>query len=702
MANKLYVTATEPRSGKSAVVLNMMQVLLRHVRNVAFFRPIINPGANGRDHHIELILKHFNLDIPYEDTFACTFKEARDLINADQENVLLEKIFQQCRKLEEKYDFILCEGSDIPQNDSAFAFDLNFSIAANLDSPIALVANAYQKPSEELIASTQATLELLSDRGQEVSCVFINRATITAAEREACTTAICTKIGCDQTLVAIIDEHPVLGHPTMADVKSALNADVIFGHLHLDTVVQEFVTAAMQVDNFMDHLGEDMLIITPGDRSDIVLATLTSRMANTYPNPAGILLTGGFGLSPHIQRILDGLPGIALPILSVSTPTFDTMKAVNEITSRITPGDTRKVNIALAHFERQVNTEVLVKRLINRKSTRMTPTMFEFGLIEQAKKHLMRIVLPEGAEERILRAVEALSIREVAHIIILGNADAIGKKISSLGLTFENVEIIQPDLSPKYESYADSYFELRKHKGITKEIALERMLDPTYFGTMMVYRDDADGMVSGAINTTAHTIRPAFEFIKTKPGFSIVSSVFLMCMKDRVLAFGDCAVNPNPKAEELAEIAINSAQTAKIFGIEPRVAMLSYSTGTSGKGADVDIVLEATRIAHEKAPDLLLEGPIQYDAAIDPDVARTKLPDSDVAGKATVFIFPDLNTGNNTYKAVQRAAGVVAIGPILQGLNKPVNDLSRGCTVADIINTVTITAIQAQAEKGLI
>jgi phosphate acetyltransferase len=328
--------------------------------------------------------------------------------------------------------------------------------------------------------------------------------------------------------------------------------------------------------------------------------------------------------------------------------------------------------------------------------------MFEFNLIQKAKSNKMRIVLPEGQEERILRAAEMLNRRGVAEIILLGNLNVVKQKISDLGLQLSNVTIIQPELAPEFEDYVATYFEARKKKGISMEHARDTMCDTTYYGTMMVKKGDADGMVSGAVNTTAHTIRPAFEFIKTKPEASIVSSVFLMCLKDRVLVFGDCAVNPNPTSEQLAEIAISSADTARIFNVDPRIAMLSYSTGSSGKGADVEKVIEATRIAKERAPHLMLEGPIQYDAAIDADVAATKLPDSKVAGQATVFIFPDLNTGNNTYKAVQRAANAVAIGPVLQGLNKPVNDLSRGCTVADIVNTVAITAIQAQAEKGLI
>ncbi|MDR2076528.1 MAG: phosphate acetyltransferase, partial [Desulfovibrio sp.] len=337
-------------------------------------------------------------------------------------------------------------------------------------------------------------------------------------------------------------------------------------------------------------------------------------------------------------------------------------------------------------------------RIISLNPTRITPKMFEFSLLERAAAKKMRIVLPEGEEERILRATDILLRRNVAEIFLLGNPSVITEKITRLGLNFTPC-IIQPDASPLFDDYAATYRDLRKKKGLSLEQARDVLNDPTYFGTMMVHKGHADGMVSGSINTTAHTIRPAFEFIKTKPGVAIVSSIFLMCLKDRVLAFGDCAVNPNPTAEELAAIAVSSAETAALFGITPRVAMLSYSSGDSGKGVDVDKVIEATRIARRIAPSLLLEGPLQYDAAIDPDVAHTKVPDSQVAGRATVFIFPDLNTGNNTYKAVQRAAeGAVAIGPILQGLNKPVNDLSRGCTLTDIVNTVAITAVQAQGE----
>ena len=356
---------------------------------------------------------------------------------------------------------------------------------------------------------------------------------------------------------------------------------------------------------------------------------------------------------------------------------------------------------AIAYFAQHLEGKDLVKAVDDYAVAAVTPKMFEFALMERAKKHKMRIVLPEGSDDRILSAAAEVDRRGVASIIILGDEAAVKKRLGELGLSFSG-DIISPASHAKFDAYADAYYEARKAKGVTPEKAREVMTDASYFGTMMVWKGDADGMVSGAINTTAHTIKPAFEFVKMKPGVSTVSSIFLMCLKDRVLAFGDCAVNPNPTPEQLAGIAVSSAETARIFGVDPRVAMLSYSTGSSGKGPDVDAVIEATKIAQEMAPDLALEGPLQYDAAVDMAVAKTKLPNSKVAGKATVFIFPDLNTGNNTYKAVQRAANAVAVGPILQGLNKPVNDLSRGCLVADVVNTIAITAVQAQADKGLI
>lgn len=701
MYNNLYITATESHSGKSAIVLGMMQLLIRNMRKVAFFRPIINePILDDKDHDINLMIQHFKLDLAYQQTFAYTLEEARQLINSGQRNLVIENILQKFRSLAQEYDFVLCEGTDFLGKDAAFEFELNADIAANLGCSVMIVANGAGKAADDILESTQLILDQLGEKNLDIVSIIINRTTLTETEKdELRASLVCKNCTVQKPLLYAVPEEPTLGKPSMGDVAKWLNAEVLYGSNRLEALVGDYLIAAMQVHNFLDYVTQDNLIITPGDRADIVLASIASRLSSAYPDISGVLLTGGIRLPQSVHQLIEGWTGVPVPVLLTESHTYKTVQVLSQLYGRIQPGDLRKINTALGLFERYINGKEIGNRIVTTRPTRITPMMFEFELLERAKQNKMRVVLAEGEEERILRAADILLRREVADIILLGDAGKIGTKIGELGLDLDGARIIQPDRAPQFDDYARTYYELRKAKGINEEQARDRMLDPTYFATMMVYKDDADGMVSGSINTTAHTIRPAFEFIKTKKGCSIVSSVFLMCLKDRVLAFGDCAVNPNPTAQQLAEIAIASAHTAKVFGIEPRVAMLSYSTGTSGKGADVDVVVEATKIAKEIAPDLLLEGPIQYDAAIDPDVARTKLPDSKVAGKATVFIFPDLNTGNNTYKAVQRAAGAIAIGPVLQGLNKPVNDLSRGCTVPDIVNTVAITAVQAAAEK---
>jgi phosphate acetyltransferase len=430
----------------------------------------------------------------------------------------------------------------------------------------------------------------------------------------------------------------------------------------------------------------------------VILGSLAAAVSESYPNIAGLLLTGGLTPENQVQRLIAGFKKYSpIPVSMVDTDTYTTAMDASVVRPALTPENDRKIAAALGIFESNVDTARLEERIQVVRSNRVTPIMFEYKLIERAKADPRHIVLPEGEEERILRASEILLRRGVADLTLLGNPDEIKNKIGTLGLNLDGIHIIDPLTSDHRESFAQTYYALRKHKGISEEMAFDTVTDVSYFGTLMVHKDLADGMVSGAIHTTGETILPALQIIRTRPGFSIVSSVFLMCLADRVLVYGDCAVNPDPNAEQLAEIAISSAETAAIYGIEPRIAMCSYSTGESGQGAEVDKVRQATRIARGLQPDLKIEGPIQYDAAVDAGVARTKMPDSEVAGKATVFIFPDLNTGNNLYKAVQRSANAVAIGPILQGLKKPVNDLSRGCTIPDIVNTVAITAIQAQA-----
>jgi phosphate acetyltransferase len=483
----------------------------------------------------------------------------------------------------------------------------------------------------------------------------------------------------------------------MGDIARAMNAKLFSSSSEtLNHLVYNYKVAAMLVPDFLDYVEKGDLIITPGDRSGIILACLLSYHSKNYPQIAGLLLTGKQEPTPQIQHLIDGLGDLPFAVLGVSTDTFTTTLNVSKVHARLYSQNDRKIAIALGLVEDNINMQELQQRLLARKTPRVTPLMFEYELLQRAKTKPQHIVLPEGKEERILRAAEILQLRGAVKITLLGNEELIKQKIEALALQLEGVEIIDPMSSDLRQLYAETYHELRKHKGVVYDMAYDLMADVSYFGTMMVHLNHADGMVSGAVHTTQHTIRPAFEIIKTKPGTAIVSSVFFMCLEDRVLVYGDCAVNPNPDAQQLADIAISSAKTASMFNISPRIAMLSYSTGKSGKGEAVEKVREAVNLAKSLKPELILEGPMQYDAAVDSKVAKTKLPDSEVAGQANVFIFPDLNTGNNTYKAVQRSSGAVAIGPVLQGLNKPVNDLSRGCTVTDIVNTVVITAIQAQ------
>jgi phosphate acetyltransferase len=703
MANNLYVTAAEERSGKSAIILGVMQVISKEISRIAFFRPIINDHVFGRvDHDLNLILKYFKLDIEYNDTHAYTLSQARQLITSGKEEILYENILKKYKQLETKYDFVLCEGTDFQGKDPGFELDLNANIAANLGAPVLLIASGRDKSTEEICTHTAITIDTLEEKGVDITACIINRAPETFL-RDTASNAKCREQFGRPFPLYVIPENKALGNPTIDDVKRWLGAEVLYGKPSMLNLVSNYLVAAMQISNFLEYIKEGSLIITPGDRSDIIISSLASRISSAYPNIAGILITGGIEVSPSVQRLIQGWTGIPVPVLFVESHTYDTVQSVNELYGRIEPTDTKRIATAFGWFAKYVDSSELTKRVVSQRSTKITPRMFEYSLVEKAAANRQHIVLPEGQGERILNATDIILRRGIADITLLGRVEEIKAKASKLNINIDGAQIIDPTTSEYYDDFVQTYFDIRKHKNIVMDVARDRMSDPTYFGTMMVHKGLADGMVSGSITTTAQTIRPAFEFIKTKPGVSVVSSIFIMCFQSKVLAFGDCAVVPNPDARQLAEIAISSAETARIYGIEPRVALLSYSTGISGTGEDVDKVAEATVIARqmmkELGLDFPLDGPLQYDAAFDPEVAALKSPGSAVAGQATVFVFPDLNTGNNTYKAVQRAANAVAMGPVLQGLNKPVNDLSRGCTVLDIVDTVALTAIQAQVAK---
>lgn len=695
MANSLYIAAMAPGSGKSVIALGIMELLSRRIRRLGYFRPVV-PSAKEPDNNIRLIKARYHLDLSYAEMVAYTHDAARNLVAEGQSETVLKNIISKYKKLERKCQFILCEGTDFTDVGSAFEFDFNAEVARNLGSPILALVNGRNKSPDETIDAMQVTQESFEDKGCTVVATIINRVDI---NRVRDVIDHIKKIGLEKEPIYILPEEPILGKPTVGEIARNLNAQILQGEPKgLNRDVHDFKVAAMNLPHFLDHIADGDLIITPGDRADVILGCLATTVSETSPNIAGLLLTGGLTPEDQIQRLMEGFKKHSpIPVISVDTDTYTTALNASVVRSALTPENDRKIAAALGIFESHVNTKQLEDRIEVVRSIRVTPIMFEYELIERAKADRQHIVLPEGEEERILRASEILLRRGVVDITVLGNPEEIKNKTGTLGINLDGIQIIDPLTSELHSDFARTYYEMRKHKGISEKMAADTATDVNYFGTLMVYKDLADGMVSGAIHTTGETILPALQIIRTQPGFSVVSSVFLMCLADRVLVYGDCAVNPDPNAEQLAEIAISSAETAAIYGIQPRIAMCSYSTGESGKGAEVDKVRQATRIARERRPDLKIEGPIQYDAAVDAGVARTKLPESEVAGKATVFIFPDLNTGNNLYKAVQRSANAVAIGPILQGLKKPVNDLSRGCTIPDIVNTVAITAIQAQA-----
>ncbi len=609
---------------------------------------------------------------------------------------LLKGILEAYGSLESECDVVVCLGTGFRDIPPGLALDFNIDVANNLGALAAPVATGFGESPQDVIRRSSVLLNLLEGKRCEVLALFVNRV---APERMDEILRLADKAK-TQVPIFALPELPLLAKPTIGEIAEDMGATRWSGDQEsLTREVEDFKIGAMGLPNFLDRLVEGTLVITPGDRSDIILGSLLADAATTYPRVAGLLLTGGLKPAPQVQRIIEGLRKSSVPVLTVEADTFIAGTRAPQVRGRIRPENTRKIAIALAHMEKHINAQRLYERIDLSRPARVTPIMFEHTLVEQAKSNRKHIVLPEGTEERILRAAEIVLLRGVADLTLLGNVKEIEQKASSLGLSLKGAALLDPaDPGPR-EGYAQTYYQLRKHKGISEQMAFDIVADVSYFGTLMVHRKEADGLVSGAVHTTAHTLRPAFEIIGLKPGYSLASSVFFMCLPDRVFVFGDCAVNPEPTMEQLADIAISSAETARAFGVEPRMAMLSYSTGESGKGADVDKVREATRRVRKLRPDLLVEGPIQYDAAVDADVARTKLPGSQVAGRATVFIFPDLNNGNITYKAVQRSANAVAIGPVIQGLKRPVNDLSRGATVTDIVNTVAITAIQAQ-EKG--
>ncbi|MFM2719846.1 phosphate acetyltransferase [Microbacterium mcarthurae (nom. nud.)] len=711
MTQSIYITSAEGHSGKSTVALGVLDAVSRVTPRVGVFRPIARSTAE-RDYVLEMLLDHDGVDLAYDDCVGVTYDDVRDDADA-----ALARIVERYKAVEAQCDAVVIIGSDYTDVGSPAELAYNARIAANLGAPVLLVlgGRAQQGQGETLglsIARTPQEVgqiaaltmpELLHERA-EVFAVVVNRADpdaldqVVSSVRHVVDAAAAPR---SRTVpVWALPEDRFLIAPSMRGVLRSVEGELIKGDPELLTrEVLGVVVAGMSMVNVLPRLKESAVIVIPADRTEVLLATLLANASGTFPSLAGVVLNGGFELPDAIVRLIDGL-GSPLPIIATDLGTYDTAVRIMNTRGRLAADSQRRYDTALAMFERHVDTALLTRELGVARPSVVTPLMFEYGLVDRARSDRRRIVLPEGNDDRVLRAAATVLARGIADLTILGEPIEVRGRAIELGIDIRDAEVLSPFDAVHVDKFATEYARLRSHKGVTYAQAADTVTDVSYFGTLMVHLGLADGMVSGAAHTTAHTIRPAFEIIKTAPGVSVVSSVFLMALADRVLVYGDCAVIPDPTSEQLADIAISSAATAEQFGIEPRVAMLSYSTGESGTGADVEKVRAATALVRERAPELLVEGPIQYDAAADAAVAKAKMPGSEVAGRATVFVFPDLNTGNNTYKAVQRSAGAVAIGPVLQGLNKPINDLSRGALVDDIVNTIAITAIQAQGSAA--
>ncbi|MGO4342422.1 phosphate acetyltransferase [Pedococcus sp. 2YAF34] len=685
MATSIYIAGTEAQSGKSAVAVGLLDQLSRRAGRVGVFRPIVRAGAP--DELVRTLLAQLPGDLTIEQACGVTYDE----LHASPDHAM-GLIVDRFHEVARDHDVVLVVGSDFTDVSAPTEFSVNAAVAANLGSRLLLVVPAADHDPAQVATAAEMAVVAAREAHAHVTGVVANR--VDPARVEQVTAAVSALVGVP---VQSLPDTPLLRAPTVKDLMDACAGRLVHGDTGwLDRECTGLVVAAMTMPHVLDRLLDGGVVIVPGDREDVLLGVLLAHRSKTFPTLSGIVLNGGFPLTPQVERLIEGLD-VVLPVIATDGGTMTTATRLGAARGRLTPDSTRKLEAAVAMVERGLDAEALLGPVATTGEGTVTPLMFEHRLVDEARLSGAHIVLPEGAEDRILLAADTVLARGIAKLTLLGDEETVRANAGLLGVDITGADVVDPGTSDLREGFAAEYAQLRAHKGVTLDQARDRVADPSYFGTMMVHQGLADGMVAGCVTTTAHTIRPALEVVRTAPGVSVVSSVFLMCLADRVLVYGDCAVNPDPTAEQLADIAISSARTAEQFGIEPRVAMLSYSTGESGSGADVDKVRAATALVHEREPGLPVEGPIQYDAAVDLGVAATKLKDSPVAGRATVLVFPDLNTGNNTYKAVQRSASAVAIGPVLQGLNRPVNDLSRGALVRDIVNTIAITAIQAGA-----
>ncbi len=680
----VYIASPEGLTGKSVVALGLLTLLTRRLGRVGVFRPVART-LTGEDDVVTLLHSRSSAAVDYATCLGVTY----DDVHADAD-AALATIVERHHAVARQCDAVVVVGSDYTDVAGPTELSFNARVATNLGAPVVLVVSAFERTPDEVAQVAEIARTELDAAHATTTGVFANRCDPGLVD------AVRVRLGASGLPAWALPEIPLLAAPLVSDVMAALGGELLLGEealLHREA--EHLLVCGMSVEHVLERLADGQLCIAAGDRPEMLLALAAADAADGFPNLAGVVLNGGFRPTDLVTRLVGGLDE-HLPVILTDQGSFEAARTVASTRGMLARGTSRKIDTALGVFATSIDGEAFLHDLDVPRSTVVTPLMFESMLLEQARAERRHIVLPEGDEERIVQAAATLLSRRVVELTLLGNEAEVHGRAAALGVDLDGARIVDPRTSELVEPFAAEYARLRAHRGMTYEVARDVVRDVSYFGTMMVHTGQADGMVSGAAHSTAHTVRPAFEIVKTAPGTEVVSSVFFMCLDDRVLVYGDCAIIPDPTVDQLADIAVSSADTAARFGIEPRVAMLSYSTGESGAGADVDRVRAATELVRRRRPDLSVEGPIQYDAAVDASVARTKLPGSDVAGRATVFVFPDLNTGNNTYKAVQRSAGAVAIGPVLQGLAKPVNDLSRGATVRDIVNTVAITAVQAQ------
>ncbi|MCC6135257.1 MAG: phosphate acetyltransferase [Candidatus Contendobacter sp.] len=712
MATAILVVPTEQRVGLTTVALGLVHALDREGIPVGFCKPISQPHASDtgpeRSTRLARIVTSINPPEPI------LVAEAESLLGHDKENVLLEEIISRYEQAAQNASVVIVEGL-VDTEEQPYGTHLNAKMAQGLDAKIIIVA----APGRDTPRQVADTVEVVAQayggiRHERMLGCILNlldapvdptghiRFDFSRAENgynpdhETQIIKECKRRWPETfKLVGCIPWQRELIAPRVGDIMQMIGAQIL-NEGQLNRRVTHVALGAPTLLNLCQELRAGAMMIIPGDRDDLLLAVCMAAMSGTQV--AGILLTGGFKPDPRVWKLCGPALDTGLPVLTINYSTLQSVLYLPYMNLEV-PLDDRDRILQAVEAVASHTTLDWQPLLTNLEERRLSPPAFRHMLVDRAHRANKRIVLPEGNEPRTIEAAIICHQRGIARCVLLGDAGRMRRLSARRGMVIPpEIEIIDPtQIHPRY---IEAMVELRGDKGLNAGLAEEQLHDPVVLGTMMLQLGEVDGLVSGAVHTTANTIRPALQLIKTAPGVHLVSSIFFMCLPEQVLVYGDCAINIEPTPEELADIAIQSAESAQAFGITPRVAMLSYSTGTSGSGSDVDKVKNATRIARERRPDLLIDGPLQYDAAAIKDVAQSKAPDSRVAGRATVFVFPDLNTGNTTYKAVQRSADVISIGPMLQGLRKPVNDLSRGALVEDIVFTIALTAIQAEQAKA--